>query len=190
MSVKLGFREARRKAFNAAYFGSTEKVRHILEVIGCKRPVPLRLAATLEWLKRFRCLLVMTLLCLWLRENYPFSNFPMFSSFNGHTYLLYLADAQGSAVSSTTLGLQTSALKKIFDTQRRAELKKTSGPWKARGALVEHTAGEALLRYIERQASVQPQIRKLLPGLRVQQVTIRLEGHDLVFETRTLATHE
>jgi hypothetical protein len=167
-------------------------VRRILEVISCKRPVPLRLAAAIERLKRtrFKCLLVMTLLCLGLRENYPFSNFPMFSSFYGHTYLLYLTDAQGTAVSSRRLGLQTSALKKIFDTQRRAELKKTSGPWKARGALVEHMAGEALLRYIDRQGSVQPQIRNLLHGLRVQYVTIRLEGHDLVFEKRTIATHE
>jgi hypothetical protein len=168
-------------------------VRHILEVISCKRRVPLRLAAAIERLKRtrFKCLLVMTLLCLGLRENYPFSNFPMFSSFNGHTYLLYLTDAQGTAVSSTRLGLQTSALKKIFDTHRRAELKKTSGsPKAAQAALAERTAGEALLRYIDRQGSVQPQIRNLLHGLRVQQLTIRLEGHDLVFETRTIATQE
>jgi hypothetical protein len=167
-------------------------VRHILEVISCKRRVPLRLAAAIEWLKRtrFKCLLVMTLLCLGLRENYPFSNFPMFSSFRGHTYLLYLTDAQGNAVSSTRLGLQASALKKIFDTQRRAELKKTSGPSKARSDLVEHKAGEALLRYIDRQGSVQAQIRNLLHGLRVQQLSIRLEGHDLVFETRTIATQE
>jgi len=167
-------------------------VRHILEVIGCKRPlVPLRLAATLEWLKRrFGCLVVMTLLCLWLRENYPFSNFPMFSSFNGHAYLVYLTDAQGTAVSSTRFGLQTSALKKIFDTRLRAELKKTSGPRQARGTVAEHTAGEALLRYLDRQGSVQPQIRNLLHGLQVQHLTIRLEGHDLAFETRTVATHE
>jgi hypothetical protein len=161
-------------------------VRHILEVIGCKRPVPLWLAAALDWLKptRFSCLLVMTLLCLWLRENYPFSNFPMFSSFTGHAYLLYLTDAQGTAVRSTSLGLQTSALIKIFDTRLR------EFPRKARGAVAENTAGEALLRYLDRQGSVQPQIRNLLHGLRLQHVTIRLEGHDLVFETRTLATHE
>jgi hypothetical protein len=167
-------------------------VRHILEVIGFKRPVPLRLAAALACLKptRFTCLLVVTLLCLWLRENYPFSNFPMFSSFPGHTYLLYLTNAQGTPLSSRRLGLQTSALKKIFDTRLRAELKKTSGPRKAPGPLEEHTAGEALLRYLDRQSSVQPQIRNLLHGLRVQHLAIRLEGDDLVFETRTLATHE
>ncbi|PYI61571.1 MAG: hypothetical protein DME31_07020 [Verrucomicrobia bacterium] len=167
-------------------------VRHILEVISCKRRVPLRLAAAIEWLKRtrFKCLLVMTLLCLGLRENYPFSNFPMYSSFTNHTSLLYLTDAQGTAVSGPTLGLQTSALKKIFDTQRRTELKKTTGPWKARVAIAEQIAGEALLGYLDRQGSVQPQIRNLLHGLRVQQLTIHLEGHDLVFETQTLATHE
>jgi hypothetical protein len=167
-------------------------VRHIWEVIGRKRPVPLRLTAAFEWLKstRFKCLLAMTLLCLGLRENYPFSNFPMFSSFNGRTYMLYLADAQGTALSSATFGLQTSALKKIFDTYRRAELRKTSGPSKVRAALAEQAAGEALLRYIERQGSVQPQIRNLLHGLRVQYLSIHLKRDRLVFETRTIATHE
>jgi hypothetical protein len=167
-------------------------VRHILEVIGRKRPAPLRLAAALEWLKRtrFKCLLVMTLLCLGLRENYPFSNFPMYSSFDSHTYLLYLTDARGIAVSPWRVGLSSAKLKKIFDTRRREELKKMPGAGEARVALAEHAAGEALLRYLERQASVRPQIRNFLHGLRVQHVTIRLEGHDLVLETRTLATQE
>jgi len=168
-------------------------VRHILEVIGCKRPVPLRLAVALERLKstRFKCLLVTTLLCLGLRENYPFSNFPMFSSFNSRTYQVYLTDAQGNPVSTMDFDLPNSTLNKIFDGWRRAELKKTAGSWKAaRVAIAEHTAGEALFRYIDRHASVHPQMRNLLHGLRVQHLTIRLEAHELVFETRTLATHE
>jgi hypothetical protein len=168
-------------------------VRHILEVIGCKRPVPLRLTAALEWLKRtrFKCLLVMTLLCLGLRENYPLSNFPMFSSFSSHAYLVYLSDAEGNPVSTMRFDLSNSTLNKIFDGWRRAELKKTAGSSKAaQVALAEHTAGEALLRYLDRHASVYPQIRNLLHGLQVQQLTIRLEAHELVLQTRALATHE
>ena len=115
----------------------------------------------------------------------------MYSSFNSHTHLVYLEDAQGNPVSTTSLGLQSSTLKKIFDGWFRAELKKTAGSWKAaRVAIAEHTAGEALLRYLDRQASAQPQIRNLLHGLRVQHLAIRLQGRDLVFETRTLAKHE
>ena len=167
-------------------------VRHILEVIGCKRPVPLRLAAALGWLKRtrFKCLFVMTLLCLGLRENYPFSNFPMYSSFNSRTSLVYLTDAQGTPFSTMGFDLLNSTLNKIFYGWRRAELKKTAGSSTARVALAEHTAGEALLRYIDRHASVHPQIRSLLHGLRVQHLTIRLEAHELVLQTQTLATHE
>ena len=167
-------------------------VRQILEVIGCKRPVPLRPIAALEWLKRtrFKCLLVMTLLCLGLRENYPFSNFPMYSSFNRHTYLIYLTDAQGNPVSTISFGLSNGPLNKLFYGWRRAELKKTEGSWEARVALAEHTAAEALLRYLDRQARVHLQIRNLLHGLRVQRLTIRLEAHKLALQTWTLATHE
>ena len=114
----------------------------------------------------------------------------MYSSFHSHAYLLYLTDARGTAVSPTRVGLSSAKLKKIFDTRLRAELKKMPGAGEARVALAEDTAGEALLRYLERQASVRPQIRNFLHGLRVQHVTIRLEGRDLVLQTRTLATQE
>jgi hypothetical protein len=152
----------------------------------------LRLTAAVEWLKgiRFKCLIVMTLLCLGLRENYPFSNFPMFSSFNSDTYLVYLTDAQGNPVRSTRFDLSNATLKKIFDRWRRAELKKMPASGKTRVALAKHAAAEALLRYLDKQASVHPQIRNLLHGLRVQHLTIRLEAHEFVLQTRTLATHE
>ena len=73
------------------------------------------------WLRRTRCkwLLVMTVLCLALRENYPFSNFPMYSSFNNRTYYLYLTDARGNPIKTRQFGLSSSGLKKIFDRYRR-----------------------------------------------------------------------
>ena len=62
-------------------------------------------ASIVAWIRctRYQCLLVMVLLCLVLRENYPFSNFPMYSSSGKHTYYLYLdrrgwPAAQDSAV--------------------------------------------------------------------------------------------
>jgi hypothetical protein len=153
---------------------------------------PLRLTAAVEWLKgtRFKCLIVMTLLCLGLRENYPFSNFPMYSSFASHTYLIYLADTQGNAISTLRFDLRTSTVKKIFDRWRRAELKKKPASDKTRATLAEQAAAEAVLRYLDRHASLHPRFRSLLNGLRVQYVNIRLEADDLVLETKTLATHE
>ena len=57
----------------------------------------------------------MTLLCLGLRENYPFSHFPMFSSFSNRTYFIHLADAQGRELKTRQFGLSNSGMKKIFD---------------------------------------------------------------------------
>ena len=71
---------------------------------------------------RCKWLLIMTGLCLLLRENYPFSNFPMYSSFSHRTYFIHLADAQGSALSTRQFGLSNSTMKKIFDRYRRQEL--------------------------------------------------------------------
>ena len=52
-------------------------------------------AAALRWLRRFRCLAVMVLLGLTLRENYPFSHFPMYSTFSSRTYFIYLSNSAG-----------------------------------------------------------------------------------------------
>ena len=143
------------------------------------------------WLQRSRCkwLLVMTALCLILRENYPFSNFPMYSSFNNHTYYLYLADAGGEALQTRRFGLSSSALKKIFDRQRRNELERFEGAGSARVPLAEKAAGETLLSYLDGLSVRHPEAKKLLPGVQVRHVRVDQEGDGLQFETRTLARH-
>ncbi len=82
--------------------------------------------SAVQWLRTTRCkwLLLVTVLCLVLRENYPFSHFPMYSSFSNETYFLYLTDAAGQPIATSRLGLSSSTLKKIFDRQRRSNLKK------------------------------------------------------------------
>ncbi len=141
------------------------------------------------WLQRSRCkwLLVMTALCLVLRENYPFSNFPMYSSFNNHTYYLYLTDAQGEALQTRRFGLSSSALKKIFDRQRRKELERFEGAGSARVPMAELAAGQSVLSYLEGLSVRHPEAKKLLPGVQVRHVRVDQEGAGLQFETRTLA---
>jgi hypothetical protein len=43
-------------------------------------------------MSRFGVLLTFTVLCLVIGEQYPFSSFPMYSSFSLDTYYIYLAD--------------------------------------------------------------------------------------------------
>ncbi len=70
------------------------------------------------------CVLVIVL-CLILKENYPFSNFPMYSSFSDHTFFVYIADANDQPIAIEVLtAIRTGRLKKVYDTQLRAIAKK------------------------------------------------------------------
>jgi hypothetical protein len=142
------------------------------------------------WLRRARCkwLLVMTVLCLALRENYPFSNFPMYSSFSQHTYFLYLANVAGEPIKTRQLGLSSSALKKIFDRARRKELERFEKSGSARVSLAEEAAAQSLLRYLDGLVAAHPPAQNLLAGLEVRHVRVQ-QGDGLRFETRTLARH-
>jgi hypothetical protein len=148
-------------------------------------------SSVLAWLRHTRCrwLLAMTLLSLGLRENYPFSHFPMFSSFSNHTYFIHLADADGTALRTRQFGLSNSGMKKIFDRYRRAELNHFANAGNERVPLAEAAAGQSLLRYLDGLAAARPAARKLLPGLQVQHVKVQQESNNLVFETRTIARH-
>ena len=113
----------------------------------------------------------------------------MFSSFSNRSYFIHLADADGTALRTRQFGLSNSAMKKIFDRYRRAELKHFADAGSERVPLAEAAAGQSLLRYLDGLAAARPAARKLLPGLQVQHVKVHQESNNLVFETRTIARH-
>jgi hypothetical protein len=145
----------------------------------------------LRWLRDTRCkwLLAMVLLGLVLRENYPFSHFPMFSSFGSKSYFIYLADSHGTPLRTRQFGLSNSTLKKIFDRHRRAELRHFADAGQERVPRAEAAAGDALLRYLDGLTKNRPPAKRLLPGLRVEHVRLQQKGSALVLETRTVARH-
>ena len=149
------------------------------------------LSSVQAWLRDTPCrwLLIMTVLGLGLRENYPFSHFPMFSSFSNRSYFIHLADADGTALRTRQLGLSNSTMKKIFDRYRRVELKHFADAGSERVPLAEAAAGQSLLRYLDGLAAAKPAAGKLLPGLQVQHVKVQQESKNLVFETKTIARH-
>ncbi len=79
--------------------------------------------AAVVWTRfRWKPMLIFTTACLLIGEQYPFSNFPMYSSFGSSTYYLYLADGMGAPVASLeTIGMSTPTLKKVFSTEMRKE---------------------------------------------------------------------
>jgi hypothetical protein len=148
--------------------------------------------AALAWLRRTRCqwLLVMLLLGLVLRENYPFSHFPMFSSFTRKTYFIHLADAHGRSLRTRQFGLSNSALKKIFDRARRKELNRFADAGEKRVPLAEAAAARSLLHYLDGLTIARPAAKKLLPGLQVEHVRVRQKGDAILLEKKSLAQHQ
>ncbi len=76
------------------------------------------------WLTQTRSLplFLITAACLLVQEQFPFSNFPMYSSFSSHTFYVYLADESGRPIpSQTTTGMSTPTLKKVYVTEMRKE---------------------------------------------------------------------
>lgn len=132
----------------------------------------------------------MALLCLLLRENYPFSHFPMYSSFTDHTYFLHLTARDGTLLRTRQFGLSSSTLKKIFDRARRQNLGRLKGAADKRVLLADQAAGRALLHYLDGLSAGKPKVKKLLPGLQVEHVLIHQGAGELILETHTLAQHQ
>jgi hypothetical protein len=113
----------------------------------------------------------------------------MYSSFGERSYFLYLADRQGQPIRTRAFGLSSSTLKKIFDRQRREELKHLAKSVGDRAALADKAAAEALLRYLDGIAKNYPSMAESIAGVQVRHVDVHQESGRLFLETRTLAQH-
>ena len=139
--------------------------------------------------RRWPVLVAITGLCLAAGENYPFSNFPMYSSFAKNSYYLYLADAAGRPLPTTRFGMTTPGLKKIFESKRRSLFRVKTGAAKPEPTAVDKAAGAALLQYLEALPAVRSQKSSLLHGLQVRRVGIFWQAASLSTDTQTLAQH-
>jgi hypothetical protein len=140
-------------------------------------------------LARWPIFFALTLLCLLAGENYPFSNFPMYSDFTPRSYYIYLADAQGRAVATTRFGLTTPRLKKIFESERRKAARhdhQVQGDTTA----ADRSAGFALLDYLENLPAVQQQSPKLPQGLQVRRVNLFWRAGRIDSSTQTIAERD
>src|SRR5262249_51618809 len=132
-------------------------------------------------------LAVIVVLGFILRENYPFSNFPMYSSFSRRTYFIYLANSAGEPIRSSDLKLSNSGLKKIFDRDRRAELLRFADAGDKRIMLGEEAAGRALLNYLHGLTAARPELTERLRDVEIRHVTITQENDSLILRTKTVA---
>lgn len=124
-------------------------------------------------------------------EWYPFSNFPMYSTFEPTAYYVYVTDLNDKPVALVpTFGNWGSGVKKTYDQYLKAEVKrlkdqavKAGGKYRKR--LVEMSgeecrpAGDATLKQIRDTSKEQAEVQKHA-GFRLYQVDITLEKGSIV----------
>jgi hypothetical protein len=119
-------------------------------------------------------------------EFYPFSNFPMYSSFEPDTYLVYITDLEDKPLAiSPVFGTSASDIKKTYD-RKLGELKPRApkGTRKANlpAPLKQEAATETLAALVKRISPSPHLIGKT--GLRLHQVDIHYDG-DLLTQHST-----
>ena len=136
----------------------------------------------------FKPMLVLTFACLVLKEQYPFSNFPMYASFTDRTYYVYLADGADQPLPSVpVVGMSTPTLKKVYDGEVRRTLRRLRIRRQDLTAEQKQAIGAPILTRLRNSS---PRGTASLPEvLRLYQVDIQLrDGH---FEKRrTLIAEE
>lgn len=136
-------------------------------------------------LARTRCLplFALTLACLVIREQFPFSNFPMYATFSSHTFYVYLADGAGRPLPAiATIGMSTPTLKKVYVSEIQKERDRLHLGHKNLDAEQQRAVGERLLARL-RNSSPQAESATARGGLSLYEVTIDLRHGQ--FEKRT-----
>lgn len=146
--------------------------------------------SALGWISRSETqpLLVITVACLLIAEQYPFSNFPMYSSFGDSTYYVYLADGSGAPLSTyATIGVSTATFKKMYESALRAEMRKLRIPRKQLSEEQLQTLGTRVLAQLRSSPGAVGSGNPLPETLRLYEVQVRLADGELKKETRLVA---
>ena len=137
-----------------------------------------------------RCapLLLLTVACLGIGEQFPFSNFPMYSSFGRDTYYVYLADGTGQPLPTiAAAGITTPILKKMYDAELQRELKRLRT--QRRRLRVEQKApvGARVLEALVKSAPSLTAVPQRPPGVRLYEVNISVEQGQFNRRTELIA---
>lgn len=134
----------------------------------------------LRWLPAWPWFVASIVLGLIIRENFPFSHWPMYSNFSSESGYVYIVNAAGQPIAAATLFETGPRLRRQFDRERRTELTraKNSGLKRTSDDIERESATHLLRRLAQRMS---PDERKAAQGLGL--VSARLKMDD---ETRKI----
>lgn len=126
-------------------------------------------------------------LCLLLKENFPFTHYPMYSDFSDQTYYVWVADRDGHALPIQKLtALRTGRIKKVYNKhllQIREDAATEDGKPRKRDLTPEQRlpAGEETLRWLYESSppELHAEFVRLSP-IRLYQTNIRIDGDKVI----------
>ena len=130
----------------------------------------------------------LTIVCLVVKENFPFTHYPMYSNFEDQTYYVWLGDKDGNPIPAQKVTYnRLGRIKKIYNSglqEVRDQLGKETGKKPRKRDLTldqRRPPGDQALRWI--YANSRPAAQKVLSEsapLRLYQVDVRIEGNQVV----------
>ena len=95
-------------------------------------------------------MLTLTAACLVIGEQFPFSDFPMYSSFRRTTYYVYLADEAARPLPTIdTVGIMTPMLMKMYDIELRREIARLKSSRLLMSTEQKRPVGERILQRLK-----------------------------------------
>jgi hypothetical protein len=136
----------------------------------------------------------LTVACLIVKENFPFTHYPMYSNFEDQTYYVWLANHEDQAIPVQKVTYnRLGRIKKIYNTGLQAvrdEVGAATGekPRKRDLSSAQRRGpGDTTLRWIyENSRPEAQQILRDAAPLRLYQVDIRIEGNQVIEDPREL----
>lgn len=129
-------------------------------------------------------MLLIIALCLVLQEFYPFSHFPMYSTFGSKSHYVYLADSNDEPIAiKKYFKYSAPKLKKMFVT--RLNFMKKAQNVKDTTMELRKDAARTLLAYLVKESD--PNIIKPIKVLKLYVVDIKLENKEIMRTPTLLA---
>ncbi len=134
----------------------------------------------------FLGVLALAILLQIMRENYPFSHFPMYSVLSRDTVYYYLANGRGEPIpQGLYFGSSTAWTKKMFNSR----LKQLTGGRNVGNSSPEEIseAGRRILLFLMEHINKDRQVQIEKEGLQLHQVHVERKGNQLVITPRFIA---
>jgi len=126
-----------------------------------------------------KTLFILTILNLIVKENYPFSHYPMYATFSQYSNFVFITDEEDKPIpTSKVFGVKSNFIKKIYMSEvKKISLKKNMEPWELSVSDL-NKPGELTLDYLIANAD-SSYIAKHFKSLKLYDTTICLKDRQI-----------